>query len=403
MIDLNSKHRRKTALLMAAAMSASLFLTACGSDKPVEPTPATATPTTPGTSGTLPGGLISDVPINVTTAPQDTVSGPDASDPATTAEPDPAIPSGVNYLTGLPQADKTINSRRPVAVVFNNLRGALPQHGIGAADVVFEVEAEGGITRIVGIFSDLSAVGTIGSVRSARPVMINIAMGLDCVFAHSGGSPQAYKDLSAYGVTDIDGLYDSGAVFYRDANRSKTMGVEHSLMTTGKRLSDKVQKLQSAGTRMALKDGYTAPFAFNDRDTQPTGGTSAEKVTTKYGSYQPFFRYNQSAGTYQRFEYGAKHMDNETGEQLSFKNVLVLSVKSSVIKGDSSGRRQFSDVGSGEGLYATDGVAVPIKWSKASASAPLKLTCADGSALKLNPGKTFISYVNGIENAVTGN
>ena len=233
--------------------------------------------------------------------------------------------------------------------------------------------------------------------------MINIAMGLDCVFAHSGGSPQAYKDLSAYGVTDIDGLYDSGAVFYRDANRSKTMGVEHSLMTTGKRLSDKVQKLQSAGTRMALKDGYTAPFAFNDRDTQPTGGTSAEKVTTKYGSYQPFFRYNQSAGTYQRFEYGAKHMDNETGEQISFKNVLVLSVKSSVIKGDSSGRRQFSDVGSGEGLYATDGVAVPIKWSKASASAPLKLTCADGSALKLNPGKTFISYVNGIENAVTGN
>ena len=183
MIDLNSKHRRKTALLMAAAMSASLFLTACGSDKPVEPTPATSTPTTPGTSGTLPGGLISDVPINVTTAPQDTVSGPDASDPATTAKPDPAIPSGVNYLTGLPQADETINSRRPVAVVFNNLRRALPQHGIGAADVVFEVEAEGGITRIVGIFSDLSAVGTIGSVRSARPVMINIAMGLDCVFA----------------------------------------------------------------------------------------------------------------------------------------------------------------------------------------------------------------------------
>ena len=112
MIDLNSKHRRKTALLMAAAMSASLFLTACGSDKPVEPTPATSTPTTPGTSGTLPGGLISDVPINVTTAPQDTVSGPDASDPAT-AEPNPAIPSGVNYLTGLPQADETINSRRP--------------------------------------------------------------------------------------------------------------------------------------------------------------------------------------------------------------------------------------------------------------------------------------------------
>ena len=81
----------------------------------------------------------------------------------------------------------------------------------------------------------------------------------------------------------------------------------------------------------------------------------------------------------------------------------MLSVKSSVIKGAAAGRRQFSDVGSGSGLYATDGVSVPIKCSMSSAAAPLKLTYDDGTELKLIPGKTFLSYVNGMENATVGN
>ena len=253
------------------------------------------------------------------------------------------------------------------------------------------------------VYSDIAAVGTIGSVRSARPVMINISMGLDCVFVHSGGSPQAYSDLSAYSVTDIDGLYDGGAVFYRDSGRASNMGYEHALMSTGSRLSSKLDKLAAQGTRVSLDSGYAVPFAFNEEDTAPAGGSAAAKVTTKYGSYQPFFRYDEASGNYQRYQYGAKHIDNNTGEQLSFKNVVVLSVKSWVIKGDAAGRRQFSDVGSGSGLYVTDGVSVPVKWSKASAAAPLKLTHEDGTELKLNPGKTFISYVNGMENVTVGN
>ena len=290
-----------------------------------------------------------------------------------------------------------------MAVVYNNLRVALPQHGIGAADVVFEVEAEGGITRLVAVFSDIASAGTIGSVRSARPVMINISMGLDCVFVHSGGSPQAYSDLQAYSVTDIDGLYDAGSVFYRDSARADNMGYEHALMTTGTRIQSKLDQMETQGERLSLDGEYAAPFVFYEQDTVPAGATAAETVTTKYGSYQPSFRYDQATGSYLRYQYGVKHIDNNTGAQLSFKNVVVLSVESSVIKGDTAGRRQFSDVGSGTGVYATNGVSVPVKWSKASASSPLKLMNEDGTELKLNPGKTFIAFVNGMKNVAVEN
>lgn len=398
--------RRRAAVLTAALLFLTALLSACGSSQPDSPTPQT-TPATSvsesnATTPTSSSGLLSDIPLSMATS----VTSSEATSEAptdTTVATDPVQPMSVNLLTGLPTTTSERQNKRPVAVAYNNLRRALPQHGIGSADIVFEVEAEGGVTRLLAVFSDISTVGTIGSVRSARPVMVHIALGLDCVFAHSGGSPQAYQDISTYSLSHIDGLYDNGSVYYRDAGRQQSMGIEHSLMTNGTRLQSKLQKMESSGTRMTLKSGYTAPLAFNERDVQPTNGTPAQKITTKYGSYQPFFRYDASAATYQRYEYGAKHIDQATGEQLTFKNVVVLSVPSSVISGDSAGRRQFSDVGSGTGIYATDGVSVQIRWTKSSATSPLKLMNADGTELKLNPGKTFFSYVNGMGQIVVGN
>ena len=357
-----------------------------------ETTPVTSETTTAATEDTT----TETEPSNTSETTETTV---------TTAATEPQIvgpAAGYNFLTGLPVSDTSVNNRRPVAVVYNNIRLALPQPGISAADVVFEVEAEGGITRIVAVFSDISSVGTIGSIRSARPVMINISMGLDCVFVHSGGSPQAYDSLKTYGVLDVDGLYDNGTVFYRDANRQARMGLEHSLMTTGAKINRKISNLAKAGKRTTLTDLYRKPFSFNETNTVPNGAKQANKVTTRYGGYQPSFVYNASTGKYYRYQYGSAHVDGNTGAQLSFKNVVVLSVTSSVIPGDTSGRRQFNDVGTGTGIYATDGVYVPITWSKASASAPLKLTYANGTPLKLNPGKTFISYVNGDANIIIG-
>ena len=48
-------------------------------------------------------------------------------------------------------------------------------------------------------------------------------------------------------------------------------------------------------------------------------------------------------------------------------------------------------MGSGEGLYATDGKIMNITWKKEADNGVTKYYTADGSQLKMNPGKTFIT------------
>ena len=67
-------------------------------------------------------------------------------------DPEPVIPMGTNPLTGLPLELEYVNDR-PVAVIFNNLYQAMPQLGISQADIIYEIPAEGGITRMLGVFS----------------------------------------------------------------------------------------------------------------------------------------------------------------------------------------------------------------------------------------------------------
>lgn len=70
---------------------------------------------------------------------------------------------------------------RPVLVTINNHPHARPQSGIANADIVYEMVAEGNITRLLALFqSELPE--TIGPVRSARDYFIEIASGLDSFY-----------------------------------------------------------------------------------------------------------------------------------------------------------------------------------------------------------------------------
>ena len=75
-----------------------------------------------------------------------------------TPEPSPEVYTGpVNVLTGLPIHEKWENAR-PIAIMLNNLVAAQPQLGQSKADIIYEVLAEGGITRMVGLFQTLDGV-----------------------------------------------------------------------------------------------------------------------------------------------------------------------------------------------------------------------------------------------------
>ena len=103
-------------------------------------------------------------------------------------EPKPEPIVFVNPLTGVENIeDEAITYRRPVAVMINNISVAQKvQTGLTQADIVYETEVEGGITRLMAVFQDITKVEQFGTVRSARYPYVDLAMGHNAIYVHHG-------------------------------------------------------------------------------------------------------------------------------------------------------------------------------------------------------------------------
>jgi hypothetical protein len=276
--------------------------------------------------------------------------------------------------------------------MLNNIRVSLPQLGVSQADIIYEAPAEGGITRMLAVFQDVDGVGEIGSVRSSRPYYLELALGLDAVYLHAGGSEAAYDDIQAWNVTALDcvrGPYE-GTLFWRDPERRKNMGFEHSVLTSGDTISS---LLPTYGIRLDHEDDYSYPQTFTETGT-PSDGEAATSITVPFSSYKTgIFTYDAQSRTYQVDEYGAAYVDGDTGAQVEVTNVLVLKTDCHIIPGDDKGRLSVTLTGSGDGWFACGGKLIPIHWSKADRNAPLIYTTEDRSPLSLGAGRSYVNII----------
>lgn len=297
-----------------------------------------------------------------------------------------------NPLTGI-GTDKDLTTVRPVAIMINNIKQALPQIGISSADVVYEILEEGGITRLLCVFNDYKDIPEIGSVRSARDYYIDIADSHDAIFIHAGGSTYAYTALANRGTNNIDGLYTSQ--FYRSAERRKTMSTEHTLMISGSGVDEAISY---RGYRTTSEN--PSPLTFG-KDYK-TGEKTANSISIPFvlsANSKPyitsFFDYGSTSGMYHKGHFGQNHIDGDDGEQLTFKNVITLSCPMNMIPGDALGCIQVHFTGTGKGTYSVDGTTRDIVWEKPSRSAPYTLYEEDGETpLVVAPGKSYIAVVS---------
>ena len=307
-------------------------------------------------------------------------------------EPEPEHPY-TNPLTG-EGMDTDPAGRRPIAVMLNNLKQALPQCGVTQADLIYEAPAEGGITRMMAVFQSVEGVGEIGTVRSARTYYVELADGLDAIYLHAGGSPGAYTSIKEWGVSALDcvnGPYE-GTLFWRDRERWQKAGMEHSVFTSGQVIGELFPTYSRL--RQTLREGYTNPLRFVE-DGTPAGGQSARTISVKFSNYKTgVFTYDPDSGQYLVEEYDQPYVDGNTGEQVAVTNVLVLFTDVSRIAGDTAGRLDVRLTGSGTGFFACGGKYIPITWSKQSHSAPLVYTTADGQSLALGVGPSYINIVD---------
>ena len=316
---------------------------------------------------------------------------PSNEDNTSTAELTPPPYTGpINPLTGLPLEKGSVNDR-PVAIMLNNLKKATPQMGVGQADIIYEVPAEGGITRMLAVYQNTEDVGEIGSVRSSRPYYLELAWGHDAIYLHAGGSPEAYEKIKEWDVTALDcvrGPYE-GSLFWRDAERRKTMGYEHSVLTSGAAIAD---YFPTYSFRKTHKEGYTYSMTFQE-DGTPENGQAANTVTVPVSHYKTgLFQYDEQRRCYLVSQYDAPYVDGNTNEQVGVSNLLILKTPCTVIPGDDHGRLRV-ELTSGDGFYACGGQYIPITWQKRSLHQPIYYYTKEGQPLSLQQGNSYVCIV----------
>lgn len=369
--------RKLAAAILAAVMAFSIAACSGGDE---QSTPSSAI------ESTTPTPAVSSTPTPTATP-----------EPIPTATPEP---SNLNPLTGL-EMDETKLNRRPVAIMINNIKRALPQYGLASADIIYEVVAEGGITRLVAVMQDPENVDVVGSVRSTRSYYLDLAQGHDAILFHAGASEMAYSDISTRGVNNADGTRGGAGIsqlYYRDTWRQKNLGYEHSLMTSGERIAE---YLENTSYRTEHEEGYEYPVRFEAG--YELDGESAKNVSVKFSSYKTgVFEYDEQGACYLVNEYGEPHIDANTGEQLAMTNVLVLEANIRMISGDAYGRMEVDLVGEGDGLLFCGGKSVKITWSKDSYTSPFTYYAEDGEEQVFRSGTSYICIIADLDNVTVG-
>lgn len=320
---------------------------------------------------------------------------PDTS-PTPTATPEPSTPpvvvdTAVNPLTGLPLPEGANATQRPVAVMLNNIRKALPQQGNSQADIIYEVLAEGGITRMLGVYQSMDGVGEVGSVRSSRPYYLELALGLDAIYLHAGGSEEAYADIVKWNVTALDCVRTTAysKIFWRDQGRLKNNGYEHSVLTSGEAI---MENFPNYDFRKDHAEGYALPYEFAE-DGTPAGGADATVIRVPFSTVKTgVFTYDAERKKYLVEEYGKPLVDGNNGEQVAVTNVVTIRTSCKTI--DDYGRLRVDLSGySGDGWFACGGKMVEITWEKKDLNSPLTYALTDGTPVVFGQGNSYVNII----------
>lgn len=306
------------------------------------------------------------------------------SEPTVSSTPEPENPYALNTLTGVYNLDKDKANLRPVAVMIDNdsLAQRNSQFSVSKADIVYETEIEAGITRLMAVFSDISKIGQIGDIRSARYVYVDLAMGHNAIYVHSGKDPTYCKPHLA----DLDNFEITYGYYGKRIHYGNVMSWQE-LFTSGETLT----KAFSDKKWKTTDDNKKTWQNFAKPEEKVTLSGAANKATVGFNNvYISYFNYNADTGLYTKTSKFTENYDREDNSPYTVKNVFVLKTDMSMYPDNY--RRKIDLVG-GSGYYIVNGTYEEIKWKKGASTDSFVFTKADGTPLTVNAGNSWVCII----------
>ena len=336
------------------------------------------------------GGQSSSVPAQSASASSsDAGSGAQPVSAGTVLPPDVVTDPSADPLTGLARPEDAPEGMRPLAVMVDDLQTALPQRGLQSADLVYEAVTEGGVTRLMAVFSDYTAMPQTGPVCFARGEHVRLLLGLDALYLYAGASSDAAALMEQYlpDARALDGQDRAGALSL-DTQRGQNMDSEYCWFTDGA-LFDAAAQRYALDTAPEKTPRAVFQFVPYREEKRRLAGGSAGEVYLRFSSYaNSTFSYDEETGQYVKFQFGAPHLDENTGEAVTFDNLLVLFSSDG---GQADGPGEWS----GTGCYLCGGRYELIRWMQPAPDAPLSILTNDETLTlaQINPGRSYVAVV----------
>ncbi|HEY2420765.1 MAG TPA: DUF3048 domain-containing protein [Neobacillus sp.] len=282
-------------------------------------------------------------------------------------------------LTG--KASATQTDGRAVAVMVNNHPLARPQSGLNKADIVYEMLAEGDITRFLAVFQS-EKPANIGPVRSARAYYIEVAKGLNALYINHGSSEEAENMLKRGYIDNLDGMVYDGTLFQRASFRK----APHNSYITYENI------LKGAKQNKFSMDKNPPAFKFmTEEDSKKITGNEANSIMITYSSSHisdSTYQFDAALGKYKRFSGGEQTIDLDSKEPILLDNIFIIETSHQVV--DSTGHKQIDLKSGGKGYLLQMGKVNEVEWKNENGRiVPIK----NGEIVPFVQGHTWVNVV----------
>ncbi len=291
---------------------------------------------------------------------------PSAVRPPTTS------PSSARLLS--PFTGEPVKALGPVlAVKIDNIAAARPPTGLTSADLVYVLPVEGGLSRLLAVFSS-AFPPVIGPVRSAREDDLELlAQFGQPAFAYSGASPRLLPFVQAARTVDLYAGQADG--YFRDPRRI----APHNLYARTGQLLAEARGASTAGD---------IGFRFGPA---PAGAQAAQSFRVSYPAASFTFSWSASAGRWLVAMDGQAARAAEGG-QLGAPTVVIqhTTVRPSRLLEEGNRPTYAETTGSGTAVVLRDGRAYDAHWSRPDRDAGTTFTTTSGQRMTFDRGPVWI-------------
>ncbi len=296
-------------------------------------------------------------------------SGAASPDPPTPTRPSATAPAGVSPFTGLPARTGPV-----LAVKIDNVAAARPQTGLGAADLVYVEQVEGGVTRLLAVYSS-RLPDRVGPVRSARESDISLLRPFGRPALAYSGAQTKLNPLLGAAPLDLVTEANAPAAFRRSPDRP----APHNLY---------VRPAHALDAAPDASDARPVGLRFGPA---PPGGAATTTETVRFPAARYTFTWSAADRAWRVALDGRAMTTTDTGP-LAPATVVVqrVTVRPSAFRDATGAVSPYTETtGSGTATVLRDGRAYEARWSRPDPAGGTAFTTPGGDPLAFAPGQVW--------------